>query len=415
MKNTDQIKTGERLLGKTAIVTGAGSGLGQASAIHCAAQGAKVMCADISAKAAQETAQLIAENSGFGDASFLEADVSEETSNEVMVIKTLEAFGRVDILFANAGVPGAGSVTTTTKSEWDRVIAVVNDQIILRSDLDKELGLDPRVLELKKQPAAAAASRSTPSSTARSPSGAFREGSLDSSQHAPARVDSTLANDRIECALLGERLEGAGCQVAEPGEVAGAGSHLGREEGVRPVPEKESRGRGAVHTHSRREEASATSATTRTPSAGGCCGATLFTRCAVDRPPLSRLDEQRRGRGDVRLLHPPLDRAAPARLRPAVGLRRPQRADALARKPRARVGHRRRVAVAARVPPAPRELEGGKHVCACGRGPRRCGEGSWHSHSPATSPRRRAAGRGCGRVAQPARSAAARPSQTCRA
>ena len=124
MKNTDQIKTGERLLGKTAIVTGAGSGLGQASAIHFAAQGAKVMCVDISAKAAQETAQLIAENSGFGDASFLEADVSEETSNEVMVTKTLEAFGRVDILFANAGVPGAGSVTTTTKSEWDRVIAV---------------------------------------------------------------------------------------------------------------------------------------------------------------------------------------------------------------------------------------------------------------------------------------------------
>mmetsp|Transcript_21260 Transcript_21260/g.69642 ORF Transcript_21260/g.69642 Transcript_21260/m.69642 type:complete len:631 (-) Transcript_21260:25-1917(-) len=140
-----------------------------------------------------------------------------------------------------------------------------------------------------------------------------------------------LANDRIECALLGERLEGAGCQVAEPGEVAGAGSHLGREEGVRP------------------------------------------------RRPLARLDEQRRGRGDVRLLHPPLDRAAPARLRPAVGLRRPQRADALARKPRARVGHRRRVAVAARVPPAPRELEGGKHVCAVAQ--QGAGAGEWR-HRP---------------------------------
>ena len=64
MKNTHLIKTGERLLGKIAIVTGAGSGLGQASAMHFAAQGASVMCADISEKAAQATAHLIAENPG---------------------------------------------------------------------------------------------------------------------------------------------------------------------------------------------------------------------------------------------------------------------------------------------------------------------------------------------------------------
>lgn len=124
MKNTNLIKTGERLLGKTAIVTGAGSGLGQASAIHFAAQGARVMCADISEAAAQATAQLIEENPDFEKASFIEADVSEEKSNEMMVTKTLDTFGRVDILFANAGVPGAGSVTTTTKNEWDRVIGV---------------------------------------------------------------------------------------------------------------------------------------------------------------------------------------------------------------------------------------------------------------------------------------------------
>ena len=81
MKNTNLIKTGERLLGKTAIVTGAGSGLGQASAIHFAAQGARVMCADISEAAAQATAQLIEENPDFEKASFIKADVSEEKSN----------------------------------------------------------------------------------------------------------------------------------------------------------------------------------------------------------------------------------------------------------------------------------------------------------------------------------------------
>ena len=124
MEQNQKIRAGDRLLGKKAIVTGAGSGLGQASAMYFAAQGADVMCADINRAAAEETARLIVENPGSGKALSVESDVSSEESNEAMVKKTIEGFGRVDILFANAGVPGAGSVTTTTKTEWDRVISV---------------------------------------------------------------------------------------------------------------------------------------------------------------------------------------------------------------------------------------------------------------------------------------------------
>lgn len=106
-----------RLDAKVALVTGAGSGLGRASALRFAAEGARVACVDLDGSAAEATA---AEIGGLG----LAADVTEEASIEAAVAATLDRYGRVDVLYANAGVPSAGQVHETSLAEWRRVVDV---------------------------------------------------------------------------------------------------------------------------------------------------------------------------------------------------------------------------------------------------------------------------------------------------
>jgi NAD(P)-dependent dehydrogenase (short-subunit alcohol dehydrogenase family) len=111
-----------RLAGKVAIVTGAGSGLGQASALRFAREGARVVCADVDAAAAARVADEIV--SGGGAAIGIAVDVTDGADVQRMTDEALGAFGGIDVLFANAGIAGVGSVTTTTRETWDRVIAV---------------------------------------------------------------------------------------------------------------------------------------------------------------------------------------------------------------------------------------------------------------------------------------------------
>jgi NAD(P)-dependent dehydrogenase (short-subunit alcohol dehydrogenase family) len=101
-----------RLEGKVALVTGAASGLGRASALRFASEGASVACVD----------REVAEAPAGGLA--LAADVTDEASIEAAVAATLERFGRVDVLYANAGVPSAGQVHETSLGEWQRVLDV---------------------------------------------------------------------------------------------------------------------------------------------------------------------------------------------------------------------------------------------------------------------------------------------------
>ena len=108
-----------RLAGKTAIITGAGSGMGKAMAERFAEEGARILCTDISG-AQDDVARAI----GRG-AIGLHVDVAEEADIRNMVLTAEEAFGRVDILVNNAGFGGGiMPLHEQTTENWDRIHAV---------------------------------------------------------------------------------------------------------------------------------------------------------------------------------------------------------------------------------------------------------------------------------------------------
>lgn len=111
-----------RLNGKVAIITGAGSGMGKAGALLFAAEGAKVVVADIH-EAHGEGAVEEVRKAG-GQATFVRVDTGREADLKNMVARTVETYGRVDIYWHNAGVAGAGALEQTSEEEFDRQIAI---------------------------------------------------------------------------------------------------------------------------------------------------------------------------------------------------------------------------------------------------------------------------------------------------
>lgn len=107
---------------KVVLMTGGATGIGRATALAFAGQGASVVIGDIDARAA-ETAELI-EQAG-GRAAFVETDVTVAAQVEQLVATTIEKFGGLHAAFNNAGVlPPTAPVAEMTESDWDRVIAV---------------------------------------------------------------------------------------------------------------------------------------------------------------------------------------------------------------------------------------------------------------------------------------------------
>ena len=100
-----------RLDGKVAFVTGAASGIGRASAIRMAREGASVMCADIDGEGAEETASTL--NASAAGASSIALDVAIEHQVEAALKRTADEYGRLDIIFNNAGVGGMRGWETT--------------------------------------------------------------------------------------------------------------------------------------------------------------------------------------------------------------------------------------------------------------------------------------------------------------
>ena len=112
----------KRVEGKAILVTGGGSGLGQASAVLCGTEGAHVVCADINMEAAAATATSI--TAAGGNATAVEVDVSDAESTVACSRYCLERFGRIDALMNFAGISGNGSATTVDRATWDRVLSI---------------------------------------------------------------------------------------------------------------------------------------------------------------------------------------------------------------------------------------------------------------------------------------------------
>ena len=111
------------LAGKVALVTGAGSGIGRASALTFAREGAKVVVADVVVEGGEETVGMI--KTAGGEALFVKADVSQAVEVEALINKTLATYGRLDCAHNNAGIEGAVATTAEcTEENWDRIIAI---------------------------------------------------------------------------------------------------------------------------------------------------------------------------------------------------------------------------------------------------------------------------------------------------
>ena len=113
-----------RLQDKVVIITGAGGGMGRTAALMFAGQGARVVVAEFGEAAGVETVRQV-EASG-GRATFVKVDVSDETEARAMVDHAVATYGRLDVLYNNAGImPEADhSVTDTDVAVWDQVMAV---------------------------------------------------------------------------------------------------------------------------------------------------------------------------------------------------------------------------------------------------------------------------------------------------
>ncbi len=111
-----------RLDGKRALITGAGSGIGEAIARLFAQQGAHVIVADLQAEAAERVATSIVDLGG--GASALALDVADETQVRAGFDRVANQYGRLDILVNNAGVSHVGNILETSLEEWERVLRV---------------------------------------------------------------------------------------------------------------------------------------------------------------------------------------------------------------------------------------------------------------------------------------------------
>jgi NAD(P)-dependent dehydrogenase (short-subunit alcohol dehydrogenase family) len=121
----------DTLKGKVAIVTGGASGIGRATAVLFAREGAAVAIVDLDEPHARNAVQDI-EAQG-GQAIFIRCDVTRAEECQHAVQATLEQFGRLDILFNNAGIIRRADVIETTEEEWDRVMDVNVKSIFLMS------------------------------------------------------------------------------------------------------------------------------------------------------------------------------------------------------------------------------------------------------------------------------------------
>src|SRR5215471_6444069 len=113
-----------RVEGKVALVTGGASGIGRATALTFAREGAKLVIADMNADGGQQTLHMITEQGG--EAIFVKTDVSKAVEVQALISKAVETYGRLDCAHNNAGIGGGPRALTADYPEdrWQQVIAV---------------------------------------------------------------------------------------------------------------------------------------------------------------------------------------------------------------------------------------------------------------------------------------------------
>ncbi len=131
MPNFSNCQSRELLYGKVALITGAASGIGRATALLFAREGAKVAVVDMNKTQGEALVQEII--GGGGKAIFLRADVSKAEDCRAAVRQTVEQLGKLDILFNNAGIIRRASVVELNEKEWDRVMSVNVKSVFLLS------------------------------------------------------------------------------------------------------------------------------------------------------------------------------------------------------------------------------------------------------------------------------------------
>jgi 3-oxoacyl-[acyl-carrier protein] reductase len=110
-----------QLAGRVALITGAGAGRGRAAAQLFAEHGAAIVVADIADDGARETVERIEKDGGRATA--VHADVTRSADCDAMVAATIDAYGRLDVLYNNVAMPTAARLVDTTEEMWDTTIA----------------------------------------------------------------------------------------------------------------------------------------------------------------------------------------------------------------------------------------------------------------------------------------------------
>lgn len=118
-----------RLEGRVALVTGAASGIGKATAQRLSAEGAAVLVTDIQVDAGEATAKELIH--GGGRAAFIRHDVSSESEWEAACARAVDEFGSLDILVNNAGMGDIKPIEETTLDEWNRTISIDQTGVFL--------------------------------------------------------------------------------------------------------------------------------------------------------------------------------------------------------------------------------------------------------------------------------------------
>lgn len=113
-----------RLKGKVALITGAGGGIGGESALLFAKEGARVVVCDVDEKSGRATTARVKQDGG--EAEFFRADVSKDADSAAMIAFAEKTFGRLDVLFNNAGIMDSGDddAVSTSEAVWDKTMSI---------------------------------------------------------------------------------------------------------------------------------------------------------------------------------------------------------------------------------------------------------------------------------------------------